>query len=394
LLVEEATVYQLSDRASEADEFFDSESGSNFDSADGRLSAIDSDRTPQPVRSTCRAPTSRQPRMSVSLRAVSRICVVNGVACQFCWHRQKLYCMCASSIRARESHVSAQPALLPNAPGEASPSGEGTAYSQGSEMAPPPFAARAVWSGICQMMQAMEASMPGVARVTALAVAKASHACDEMQPQSLLDLSRPQDFAHGVNVAPGAVQLSHYVFTRQLHAETDPLTRRLRVQLVAQLLASRGAMPVPRLELHAPSASDDSGSIDAGSKAVRMSSSGRPNSSRRRVLQHMAMNSDDERRLSGQCEMDNLRFGCELCGIAFKRKSHLQEHMEGVHLKLKLHVCEQCGRSFSTRSNMRVHVRTVHLLDAANARQYACSRCNARFKVRDKLLRHERNVHR
>jgi len=50
---------------------------------------------------------------------------------------------------------------------------------------------------------------------------------------------------------------------------------------------------------------------------------------------------------------------CQDCGCKFKRRQHLDAHMNQIHQKTSF-VCEHCSRDFTSYTNMRRHVRTFH----------------------------------
>ena len=57
---------------------------------------------------------------------------------------------------------------------------------------------------------------------------------------------------------------------------------------------------------------------------------------------------------------------------AFGYKSHLNTHINLVHLKLREHACPYCpGIAYQTKSDLKTHVNLVHL----KLREHACPYC-------------------
>merc|ERR1712228_263647 len=51
---------------------------------------------------------------------------------------------------------------------------------------------------------------------------------------------------------------------------------------------------------------------------------------------------------------------CDYCGYSCPKKSLLQRHVDGVHLKLKSFKCNYCDSSFSEKGHLKIHVDGVH----------------------------------
>ncbi|XP_035716183.1 zinc finger protein 177 [Folsomia candida] len=52
-----------------------------------------------------------------------------------------------------------------------------------------------------------------------------------------------------------------------------------------------------------------------------------------------------------------VRFLCQLCGIEFKRKEHLTNHVS-THTTEKTYKCAHCGKGFIQRGALKIHVKT------------------------------------
>ena len=50
---------------------------------------------------------------------------------------------------------------------------------------------------------------------------------------------------------------------------------------------------------------------------------------------------------------------CDQCGAVFKRKSHLNSHVQGIHVGEKF-ACNLCIKEFKTKSNLTRHIKSSH----------------------------------
>ena len=84
-------------------------------------------------------------------------------------------------------------------------------------------------------------------------------------------------------------------------------------------------------------------------------------------------------------------FKCEVCGSTFKRKAHLEVHSNDVHSDDPKHKfqCEKCDFKTSHKYNFRNHVNAVHL----GIRAYKCEFCEKTFTQRSHVRTHMKNVH-
>ena len=53
------------------------------------------------------------------------------------------------------------------------------------------------------------------------------------------------------------------------------------------------------------------------------------------------------------------QFNCKLCVYTTINKTHLEQHVQSVHKKVK-ETCETCGKEFSDKSHLNRHVRQLH----------------------------------
>jgi len=82
---------------------------------------------------------------------------------------------------------------------------------------------------------------------------------------------------------------------------------------------------------------------------------------------------------------------CPECGSSFAQVSHLRQHVELVHLKVKKFECPLCRKMFGTAGNMRQHI--VHVHENPNLRAYECSICKKSYKAKSKMQEHQRRAH-
>lgn len=68
------------------------------------------------------------------------------------------------------------------------------------------------------------------------------------------------------------------------------------------------------------------------------------------------------------------RFGCNDCGMHFKKSSHLKQHMSN-HAGIRAHKCNICKKSFTTKNALNTHLK-VH-----EQKSYSCSVCSTLFST-------------
>merc|ERR1712055_1006154 len=56
---------------------------------------------------------------------------------------------------------------------------------------------------------------------------------------------------------------------------------------------------------------------------------------------------------------DVKQFNCKLCVYTTINKTHLEQHVQSVHKKVK-ETCETCGKNFSDKSHLNRHVKRLH----------------------------------
>ncbi|XP_058814622.1 zinc finger protein 678-like [Topomyia yanbarensis] len=85
-----------------------------------------------------------------------------------------------------------------------------------------------------------------------------------------------------------------------------------------------------------------------------------------------------------QGSSEQRRYSCTVCPAAFKKSSHLKQHVKS-HYGIKGNRCEICDKTFTTSHTLKVH-RNSH--NQNSQLHYKCSQCTARFSLQSSLLRH------
>ncbi|XP_062542172.1 zinc finger protein 551-like [Armigeres subalbatus] len=85
--------------------------------------------------------------------------------------------------------------------------------------------------------------------------------------------------------------------------------------------------------------------------------------------------------------MVRFRFECQECGLGFKQKLLLTQHLLS-HSSERNYSCDQCEMTFKTSNHLRRHKRTVH-----TEVRYPCEHCHMTYGRRDKLRMHMERIH-
>merc|ERR1711963_400792 len=81
---------------------------------------------------------------------------------------------------------------------------------------------------------------------------------------------------------------------------------------------------------------------------------------------------------------------CGDCGMTFRTKNEMQNHVESVHSDTK-YTCNQCGREFKSKRNWMKHIRERHL--QPREKTEICSQCQKTFYKLANLKKHISDVH-
>nr|VZI32666.1 unnamed protein product [Spirometra erinaceieuropaei] len=80
---------------------------------------------------------------------------------------------------------------------------------------------------------------------------------------------------------------------------------------------------------------------------------------------------------------------CGLCGKSFVYMSHLKDHVNGVHEKIRAYSCELCTKSFRKKADLKIHIDGFH----KQLRKYTCDICCKTFRERRTVKTHIDSVH-
>lgn len=83
------------------------------------------------------------------------------------------------------------------------------------------------------------------------------------------------------------------------------------------------------------------------------------------------------------------KFACDLCGLSFRMKSYLFNHMHNIHIRSK-YVCTFCEKGFYKKYEMNDHIRQFHTMETP----FECDfeGCHKSF-ARKKNLNIHRRIH-
>ena len=70
-------------------------------------------------------------------------------------------------------------------------------------------------------------------------------------------------------------------------------------------------------------------------------------------------------------------FFCDVCGLAFGQKTHLNNHVEAKHLKRKNYFCDKCDYAATRKEAYVKHVKVVH----DRIKDFICSLCPSVIRI-------------
>lgn len=80
-------------------------------------------------------------------------------------------------------------------------------------------------------------------------------------------------------------------------------------------------------------------------------------------------------------------YECTVCGVKMCRKSHLDDHMN-VHNNINPYSCDNCSKSYKNKSAYK-----RHLKDCGSGNKYVCDECGQLYKSAAGLLDHSKRCH-
>ena len=87
-----------------------------------------------------------------------------------------------------------------------------------------------------------------------------------------------------------------------------------------------------------------------------------------------------------QMNADGL-FDCGQCQSQFKRKEHLQRHIQSIHEGVKYN-CDQCNVEFTQHAHLFIHIKSKH-----EGVRYDCNQCEYKATQKHHLRSHIQKIH-
>uniref|UniRef100_A0A5S6QHR0 C2H2-type domain-containing protein n=1 Tax=Trichuris muris TaxID=70415 RepID=A0A5S6QHR0_TRIMR len=81
-------------------------------------------------------------------------------------------------------------------------------------------------------------------------------------------------------------------------------------------------------------------------------------------------------------------YKCKLCFYVATSKSHVNRHVNEVHLRHRKIVCQVCGKAFARKENLSLHCERFHATTAANPSRHCCNLCGQTFRFKCRLSEH------
>lgn len=78
-------------------------------------------------------------------------------------------------------------------------------------------------------------------------------------------------------------------------------------------------------------------------------------------------------------------FTCDRCGLKFKHKAHVFNHLNVVHLRIKRFQCKVCGFAMYSKTHHTTHMKTH-----SNIKEFKCEQCGKYFSRKEALFVHQR----
>ena len=74
----------------------------------------------------------------------------------------------------------------------------------------------------------------------------------------------------------------------------------------------------------------------------------------------------------------------------FRRKDHLEKHLQTHNPTKNVFSCDYCEKFFSRKDNLQAHVKSIH---TQNIVFYNCTECNKKFRTKFNQKRHMLLIH-
>lgn len=82
---------------------------------------------------------------------------------------------------------------------------------------------------------------------------------------------------------------------------------------------------------------------------------------------------------------DEKHITCDRCGMKFKHRSHIINHLNVVHLRIKRYQCNVCGFRMYSKTH-----HANHMISHSNVREFKCQQCDKDFSRKEALIVHQR----
>jgi len=92
-----------------------------------------------------------------------------------------------------------------------------------------------------------------------------------------------------------------------------------------------------------------------------------------------------------KCTLPDVKDPNKTCSSSYKQKQHLTDHIKKKHSGAEKLQCpeEGCERTCSSQAELTAHINEVH----RGIRPHVCSQCNSSFKKKDHLETHMQSIH-
>ena len=81
-------------------------------------------------------------------------------------------------------------------------------------------------------------------------------------------------------------------------------------------------------------------------------------------------------------------FSCHICNLKVGNRNRLKQHIESVHLQLRLFECPDCHRRFNRKDNLQSHMKAGH-----GAPRFNCPQCKSVYRYEHDLKKHYQKKH-